>query len=410
MKNLSPPSIVPVPTNLPRLAAGLLAALALLGLSPPAWAQDSLGDRVREIERQAQLEEIEVTARRLNEETLRLGPITVSGYIEGSYTRNLGNPDQRQNANRFRLSDPDHDAFAVTAAKLGFSRALSNRNELDAGFKLEAVAGRIVEEVYDDPAFAILNNKLTLAQAYAELQVPTWRTPLQLRVGRMHSWFGVESLDPYKNPSFSLSPLSLAVPRTVTGVSASLDLGAGLRYSQFLVHGWDRVDDTNDAKTLGGQLAFDTRGLSLALNYVVGAERPDSDSDLRWAVELAARYQVTASTELRAALLYGQEELQDGTAKFGGASVTLSQGLFEVVGEGFHRLTASVRGSYLRDQGGTRTGVDQALGEVTATLALNLLKDASLRVEYRHDFSSKDDAFDGSSGQDTIALALHCAF
>ncbi|MGE0711682.1 MAG: outer membrane beta-barrel protein [Planctomycetota bacterium] len=410
MKNSSPASIVPAPLHLHRRVAGLLAALALLGLSPPAWAQDSLGDRVRPLERETQLEEIVVTARRLEDDAIRLGPITVSGYVEGSYTRNLGNPDQRQNANRFRLSDPDHDAFAVSAAKLGLSRRVSGLNEFDAGFRFEIAAGRIVKQVYEDQTFSFVDQNISIAQAYAELQLPTWRAPLQVRMGRMHSWFGVESLDLYKNPSFSLSPLALAVPKTVTGLSASLELGAGLRYSQFLVQGWDRVQDQNDAKTLGGQLAFDARGLSLALNYVVGAERPDSDSDLRWAVELAARWQVTASTELRASFLYGQEELNDGTAKFGGASVTVSQGLLEVEGEGFHRLTASLRGSYLRDQGGTRTGVDQALGEVTATLALNFLKDASLRLEYRHDFSSQRDAFDGERNQSTLALALHYAF
>ena len=205
--------------------------------------------------------------------------------------------------------------------------------------------------------------------------------------------------------------MALAVPKTVTGLSASLDLGAGLRYSQFLVQGWDRVEDLNDAKTVGGQLAFDTKGLSLAVNYVVGAERADSNSDLRWAVELAARYRATTSTELRASLLYGQEAFADDTAKFGGLSFTVSQGLFEVEGEGYHRLTAALRGSYLRDQGGSRTGLDQALGEVTATLGVNFLRDASLRVEYRHDFSSKADAFGpGKSGQDTVALALHYAF
>lgn len=398
----------PVHLNLYHRAVALLATVALLGLSPPAQAQESVGDRA------LQLEEVVVTGERREDPSppaITLGPVSVSGYVQGSYVRNLGSPDLHQNANRYRLSDPDHDSFAVTAAKLGFYRRVSGLNELDAGFRFELAAGRIVEEVYEDPTFSFANQRLAVAQAYAELQVPLWSHPLQLRLGRMHSWFGVESLDLPKNPTFSLSPLALAVPKTVTGLSASLELGAGLRYSQFLVQGWDRVEDLNDAKTVGGQLAFDTKGLSLALNYVVGAERADSNSDLRWALELAARYQATTSTELRASLLYGQEAFEDDTAKFGGVSFTVSQGLFEVEGEGYHRLTAALRGSYLRDQGGSRTGLDQALGEVTATLGVNFLRDASLRVEYRHDFSCKADAFGpGQSGQDTVALALHYAF
>lgn len=414
MKNTSPPATSPVrknpvPARFPAVLGVL--ALALAAGPPPALAQDSLGE----------LEEVTVTGSRIERGVELGGSILLYGHVQTSYTYNLADPDQRKGANRLRLSDPDHNAFGVPYAKVGLARPLNGRNELDAGFKLELAAGRMIEEVFQDPVLG--DQGLTVPQAYVSLQLPTPFNPLQLRLGRQYSWFGVESLDLYKNPNFSLSPLALAVPRTVTGVSAGMDLGYGLRYTQFVVQGWDRVEDDNDAKSFGGQLAWKGDDLALALNWIVGAERaasgfnhPGGDADLRWAVELSARYQATPSTELRASLLYGQEELGDDTAKFGGFSLLVSQGLFEVEGEGFHRLTASLRGSYLRDQGGSRTGVDQALGEVTTTLALNLTRSASLRFEYRHDFSSADDAFLGHrgrpsrSGQDTLALALHYAF
>ena len=414
MKNLSPPVKNPArfnPHPSRRLAALGLLALAMAALPRPALAQDSLGN----------LEEVTVTGSRI-ERGVELGSsISLHGHVQTSYTYNLADPDQRKGANRFRLSDADHNAFGIPYAKIGLARALSGRNELDAGFRLEVAAGRMVEEVFQDPTLG--DQGITVPQAYVALQLPTPYNPLQLRLGRQYSWFGTESLDLYKNPNFSLSPLALAVPKTVTGLSAGMDLGYGLRYTQFVVQGWDCVEDNNDTKSFGGQLAWRGDKLALALNWIVGAERSSSssshsgeDDDLRWAVELGARYQATASTELRASLLYGQEEFPDDTAKFGGFSVLVSQGLFEVEGEGFHRLTASLRGSYLRDQGGSRTGIDQALGELTSTLALNFSENASLRFEYRHDFSSADDAFLGHrgrpsrSGQDTFALALHYAF
>jgi len=413
MKNSSPPVTNPVRFNpipaRPLAVLGLLA-MALAALPPPALAQDSLGE----------LEEVVVTGSRIERERgVELGSsIRLYGHVQASYTYNLVDPDQRKGASRFRLSDPDHNAFGIPYAKIGLARALSGRNELDAGFRLEVGAGRMVEEVFEDRTLG--DRGITVPQAYVDLQLPTPYNPLQLRLGRQYSWFGVESLDLYKNPNFSLSPLALALPKTVTGLSAGMDLGGGFRYTQFLVHGWDRgVEDDNDAKTFGGQLAWKANDLALSLNWIVGEERSNGsgsfshpEDELRWAVELGARYQPTLSTELRASLLYGQ----DGGAKFGGFSVLVSQGLFEVEDEGFHRLTASLRGSYLRDQGGSRTGIDQALGEVTTTLALNFTKNASLRLEHRHDFSSADDAFLGSrgrstrSGQDTFALALHYAF
>jgi len=414
MNNFSPPVPKPVRLNFPlaRLLARLgLLALALAASPPVALAQDSLGE----------IEEIIVTGRRAERGADLGGAIRLYGHLQTSYTYNLADPDQRKGANRLRLSDPDHNAFGVPYAKAGLSRALSGRNELDAGFRLEVGAGRMIEEVFEDPTLG--NRGIAIPQAYVDLQLPTPYNPLQLRLGRQYSWFGVESLDLYKNPNFSLSPLALAVPRTVTGLSAGMDLGGGLRYTQFFVQGWDRVEDNNDAKSFGGQLSWRGDDLALALNWIVGAERSssgyghlDEDEDLRWALELSARYQPTASTELRASLLYGQEEFPGDVAKFGGFSALVRQGLFEVEDAGFHRLTASLRGSYLRDQGGARTGVDQALGELTTTLALNFTEAAALRFEYRHDFSSADDAFLGHrgrpsrSGQDTFALALHYAF
>ena len=416
MKNSKPP--VTNPVRLHPFPARLSAALGLLALAlaagpPAAFAQDSLGEQ--------ELEDVVVTGSRA-ERGVELGSsIRLYGHVQASYTYNLTDPDQRKGANRLRLSDPDHNAFGVPYGKLGLVRSLSGRNEFDAGFRFEVGAGRMVEEVFQDPTLG--DRGITVPQAYVDLQLPTPYKALQLRLGRQYSWFGVESLDLYKNPNFSLSPLTLAVPKTVTGVSLGMDLGAGFRYTQYVVQGWDRVEDNNDAKTFGGQLAWRADRLSLALNWVVGAERQnqsfshiDEEDDLRWAVELAARWAPVEGTELRAALLYGQETFPDETAKFGGVMVALQQGLLKVEDADYHRFTLGLRGSYLRDQGGARTGTDQALGELTATLAVNLLENASLRFEYRRDFSSADDAFLGHrgrpsrSGQDTFALALHYAF
>ncbi|HBP17405.1 MAG TPA: hypothetical protein DEA08_06395 [Planctomycetes bacterium] len=403
MKKLSPPdpARLPFPSNL--AAFGVLALAAALAPAP-SFAQESLGD----------LEEILVTGPR-RERGLDLGAsIQLYGHVQASFTTNLAAPSQRKGANRLRLSDPDHNAFAIPYAKVGVARTLSGLNEFDAGFRFEVGAGRMVEEVFEDPTLG--DRGVTIPQAYVDLQIPTPYRGLQLRLGRQYSWFGVESLDLYKNPSFSLSPLALASPRTVTGASLGMDLGGGLRYTQHLVQGWDRVEDDNDSFTLGGQLAWKTDRLALALNWIAGPERAGNDDDLRWALELSARYRATGSLDLRAAVLYGQEAFADGTAKFGGASLAVRQGLFEVEGEDLRRLSLSLRGSYLRDQGGSRTGIDQALGEVTATFALNFTQTSSLRLEYRHDESSADDAFLGRRGQasrsrqDTLALAFHFAF
>jgi hypothetical protein len=89
---------------------------------------------------------------------------------------------------------------------------------------------------------------------------------------------------------------------------------------------------------------------------------------------------------------------------------------------GYDCVSLAVRGEYFRDQGGSRTGHDQTLAGVTATLEVRPLEALALRVEYRHDWSSEDvflgssssssssSSFGGEDEQDTISASISLAF
>lgn len=377
-----------------------------------------------------ELEEVAVTARRLREDREAtpildaLRSVEVYGSVTGSYTWNLADPGQRRRANRLRLSDADHNTFTIPFAKLGLARRLSGLNEFDAGFGFEIVAGSMVEEAFENDGL-FDNEALNVPQAYVDLQIPTALNALRMRVGRSYLPFGVESVDPSANPHFSLSYSKQFMPRTVTGLSLGMDLGAGLSYTQWVVNGWDKVLDNNDAKTFAGQLAWELEGADarFTLSWIAGAERDDNNSDKRWAVELGMQWKPLEDLDLQASLLYGQETIARSypstgseTAKFGGLTLMGKKSFFLVEGEDYHRLAFALRGSYFRDQGGSRTGLDQSLAEVTATMEFRPIRDAALRVEYRRDFSSRSDAFRGHGGslnsdtQDTLSLSLSYAF
>ena len=78
----------------------------------------------------------------------------------------------------------------------------------------------------------------------------------------------------------------------------------------------------------------------------------------------------------------------------------------------FHRLGFAVRGELFRDEGGSRSGEDQTIGSLTATIEVRPLEP---RLEYRRDMSSED-VFVGSQrarardAQDTFAAELSFAF
>ena len=377
-----------------------------------------------------QLEEVKVTATRLREDREAtpildaLRSVEVYGSVTGSYTWNLADPSQRRGANELRLSDADHNTFGIPFAKLGLARRISGLNELDAGFGLEIVAGSMVQDAFQDDG-VFYNSAINVPQAYVDLQIPTALNALRMRVGRSYLPFGVEDVDPSTNPHFSLSYSKQFMPRTATGLSLGMDLGGGLSYTQWVVNGWDKVVDNNDSKTFAGQFAWKLDGADalFTLNWIAGAERDDNNSDKRWALELGMQWRPSEDLDLRASVLYGQETIAgsypdegDETAKFGGFTLMGKKSFFLVEGEDYHRLALALRGSYFRDQGGSRTGLDQALGEVTATVEFRPMRDAALRVEYRRDFSSRSDAFRGHGGdlnrdaQDTVSLSLSYAF
>jgi hypothetical protein len=258
-----PPGQAPAPLTQEERIRLLEERLAALEKTPPA--PPALEERVGTLE---------ATLR--NVVSAVADQVKVTGLVSGSYTWNLADPPGRRGTNLLRVSDPDHDTFAVTYAKLGLYRDLSGENDWDAGFRVELAAGRLVEQTLSlDPDFNG-GDEVNLANAYVQLQAPTpLGRPLTITAGRFYGWFGVESLDVPTNPNFSLSYFSNFTPFSNTGVGVGLELVDGLRYTQYVVNGWDLVFDNNDSKSYGGQLALtlDEPATTVALNWLVGAEQ-----------------------------------------------------------------------------------------------------------------------------------------
>lgn len=399
------------------IAVASLAGLVAAADPPPVSEKQPVPAPVNEERLQAlekrvkELTETPKTGRGLLE--LAASGIQVAGFVDATYSWNLDEPDHRKGANRYRLVDPDHNSFGIPYASLAMFRDVSRVNELDAGFRVELASGRLVEEALSEDGF-LDSVPLDLPQAYVDLQLPTpWDLPIVVRVGRQYSFLGRETLNLAENGFVSLSPLATFGPKTLTGASLGIDLGGGLSYTQWVGNGWDQVIDRNDAKSFGGQLVYRYGDrFDLSLGWLAGAEREDSEGDLRWAAQLDLGWAPWDGCQIRTALQVGQEEggaLDGGRAQWAGLSALIRQGFFPVAGGEWHRLTMGVRGSYFRDQGGARTGEDQALGEITASLEVRVIKHAALRVEYRRDFSSVE-AFDGRDSQHTLAAEVRFAF
>ncbi|MGE0712936.1 MAG: outer membrane beta-barrel protein [Planctomycetota bacterium] len=341
----------------------------------------------------------------------------------GSYTWNLADPRRRQGANLTRVSDLDHDTFSPTFFKLGLSRPVSGENAWDAGVRLEVAAGTMVEETLSLDSRFLGGRPVNLANAYVELQVPScWGHPLKVRAGRAYGWFGLDSLDLWDSPLFSHSYYSNYTPFTNTGLFLETELGGGFSYMQYVGNGSEVVVDNNRSKSVGGRLAWtQSDDLSVALCWIWGNEREANEHDARWQTELDLSWSPLERTDLYLMLHYGQEEgqaLGGGTAKFGGGSLALRQGLLAPSAEDadWSLLSLLARVSYLRDQGGVNTGLDQALTELTGGVEVKPLEFAWLRLEYRADLSTQPNAFLGHRArmsrrwQSTLTVALGFGF
>jgi len=432
-----------------RFAAPILASMALAG--PLAAQEGAVEERLAEAEArlaetEERLAETEARLERLEGGTPAEGEagaaaepppeeegwwahavrtasehIELHGEVVGSFTWNLNDPPGRRGRSALRVSDLDHDTFHVTWAKLGLSRALSGEDELDWGFALDVVAGRMVEGTLSlDPDF-LGGEEINLGNAYVELQVPTPHNPVSIRVGRAYGWFGVESLDLHASQMFTLSWLANFTPYTNTGLFVETELVDGISYMQYVGNGSEVVDDNNDAKTLGGRLSVDpTDSLSIAFHWIWGAEQANNSADKRLQLEIDVVWRPTDQTGVYVMLHYGQEE--DGavdrgrTAKFGGASVALRQGVWRAAEGEYDHVVLVTRWTIYRDQGGNNSGLTQTLNEVSVGVEVNPLEHLWLRFEYRLDTSSRGSAFLGKRGlptrghQGTLAAAVGVHF
>lgn len=338
--------------------------------------------------------------------------------VVGTYAYHLADPPGHADVIPLRQDLFDHDTFAPTWARIGIARPVGRRQELDAGFRLELVAGRAVERVLSqDPEF-LGGEPINLGEAYATLQVPGLYEPMLVHLGRVESWFGVEALDPAQAPLLTTSFLGLVTPNTLTGLFVETELPAGFEVLLHVGNGADLVIDDNDAKSVGGRVRWLGPGdLSLSLGALLGPEGAGNVSDQRWLLDLGLEWAVTSSTRLYAEALYGQEEgaaLGGGVAKLGGALLIVRQVLWRAE-RGAPELALTLRGAVLRDLGGSETGLRQTLSEGTLQLELIPVEHAWLRVEYRLDGSNRE-FFPGHRGlpsrrtQQTVAVGIAVAF
>jgi len=175
-------------------------------------------------------------------ETAQKG-ITLSGYVDVSYTedfggRGVGFGGAASNLHEF---DRNNDNFNVNAVKIALEKALPDKNDWAAGFRIDAILGSDAKYLGDAGfnSSSSGDNGIALEQALVKFRIPVGNG-LDIYAGKFVTFLGYEVIESPANPNFSRGLLfTNLIPLTHTGVYADYKFNDTLEAKFGVVDGWN---------------------------------------------------------------------------------------------------------------------------------------------------------------------------
>ena len=332
-----------------------------------------------------------------------LNAIEIHSFLSLGYVYNFNDPASDINTQRF--FDFKHNQFRVDDFQFSVLNPVTGPG--DAGFRVDFDAGSNIPDViqsaglFDDPD----GEDIDLRQAYVSYNAPLGNG-LTIDFGKYITHFGLEVIEgwPGFNDNYSHSyDFSFAIPFTHTGLRLSYPLYHQLSLMFMVVNGWDKVDDNNDAKGVGGQVAFaPNENLSLYFNYLGSPEQDDNDDDWRhlFGVTWVAKPFPVALPNLifSGTYDYGTED----NVGIGGSNAQWQAAQANFRYNFTPKFYLTVRLDAMDDEDGARisAGVAQTVWAFTLTPTFVLTENLLVRPEFRYDHSNED-VFEDDNGSFT---------
>ena len=306
--------------------------------------------------------------------------IQFGGLADAYYDYNSNKPEGDA---PFRNFDTRHDDPRLSMAELWTSKAPTADSRFGFNVRLNTGhAANMIQGVEPStvPVFDGRGNA-ALQQAYVSYLAPVG-SGLQIDAGKFVTQHGAEVIEAKDNWNYSRSLLfTLAIPYYHAGVRATYTLNDKVSVMGAVVNGWNDLKDNNGAKTFGAQVMLKpTTRVSIVQNYMVGAEQPNDDEDIRHLFDTTVTLTATPKVSIMGNYDYGRDSV-------GGAGVSWQgiAGYLKV--QATPRIALIPRVEWFDDSNGFMTGTTQALKEATITGEVKLLEGLFTRVEYRRDLS-----------------------
>ena len=206
-------------------------------------------------------------------ETAQKG-ITLSGYVDVSYTNQFAGKGQEfdsvdgngNSQHTLRQFDTNANGFNVQAVKIALEKALPDKNEWAAGFRIDTILGADAKSLGgSDPALNDGTSGVALEQALVKFRIPIGNG-LDIYAGKFVTLLGYEVIESPANLNFSRGLLfTNAIPLTNTGVYADYKFNDIVEAKFGVVDGWNSSSSTVSTDP-AASYAFGGKGITGQVN------------------------------------------------------------------------------------------------------------------------------------------------
>jgi hypothetical protein len=343
--------------------------------------------------------------------TWSVGPMDISGLIDGYYSFNVNQPTASANGqinDGYNFNDKT-DQFNLSAAKLTL-----NHDPDPIGAHVDFIYGRTNDLINAAPSNSSSADQLNyVEQAFLSLKPPKARG-FELDFGKFVTSAGAEVIEAKDNWNYSRSLLFVdAIPYWHFGARTSMPVSKTETIGFQLVNGWNNVSKGNGGVTGAFTSAYVKPKYSWNVNYYVGPENSNTAYGVRNLIDTTLLF--TPPGKFNAYINFDYGANRDAIAAQGNNNLNTWDGVaFAMHAQATAKSALALRGEYFNDPDGFQTGTKQHLEEFTATYEYKWVEGMLTRIEYRGDFSNvasfHKDATSMVDQQSTLTVAFIAFF
>lgn len=338
--------------------------------------------------------------------TWSVGPMDLSGLIDGYYSYNANRPSDAANgqANDLYNFNDKTDQFNLAEARLTL-----NHDPDPIGAHVDLLFGRANTLVnggsHDQGDY--------LEQAFISIKPPKAKG-LELDFGKFVTFAGAEVIESKDNWNYSRGILfAWAIPYFHFGLRTSIPLGKSDTFGVQVVNGWNNVTSNNGGVTIGINNSLVKPKFTWNADLYSGPSNATTQNGYRNLIDTTLI--LTPSSKFSAYINYDYGQNRDALAAQGDTALNHWQGVaFAAKGQVTGTSAIVGRFEFFKDYNGFSTGTAQELKEFTGTYEYKWAEGLLTRVEYRRDWSDQAFFHKGDTGfvdaQSTVTMAFVAFF